>query len=195
MPSGRSTCGGLTLRSHASVDDRVFAEVRTRVRRVLANESLDNVAGLQHQSFTSPWSADAISWELRETDVARLYVLEEDLEEGADARLLAYCACWVIFDELHINSLAVAPDSRRRGHAMRLLDYVFQDVVSEGVTAATLEVRRSNTAALGLYDRLGFLVEGIRANYYQNPREDALILWHRALASGRWADRRGPENI
>jgi len=78
---------------------------------------------------------------------------------------------------------------------MRLLDYVFQDVVSEGVTAATLEVRRSNTAALGLYDRLGFLVEGIRANYYQNPREDALILWHRALASGRWADRRGPENI
>jgi len=163
----------------------VFAEVRTRVRRALAGESLDDVAGLQHLSFTSPWSADAIGWELRETDVARLYVLEEEGEVGAQVRLLAYCACWVIFDELHINSLAVAPDVRRRGHARRLLDHVFQDVVSEGVTSATLEVRRSNTAALGLYDRLGFQVEGIRANYYQNPREDALVLWHRGLASAR----------
>ena len=159
----------------------MFAEVRIRVRRALAGESLDNVAGLQHLSFTSPWSADAIGWELRETDVARLYVLEEEAEEEADCRLLAYCACWVIFDELHINSLAVAPDVRRKGYARRLLDHVFQDVVSEGVTSATLEVRRSNIAALALYNGLGFQIEGVRPNYYQKPREDALILWHRAL--------------
>jgi ribosomal-protein-alanine N-acetyltransferase len=75
----------------------------------------------------------------------------------------------------------VAPDVRRKGYARRLLDHVFQDVVSEGVTSATLEVRRSNAAALALYDRLGFQVEGVRANYYQNPREDALVLWHRGL--------------
>lgn len=163
----------------------MFAEVRTRVRRALAGEPLEAVAGLQHLSFTSPWSADAIGWELRETDVARLYVLEEE-EAG---RLLAYCACWVIFDELHINSLAVAPDARRRGHARRLLDRVFQDVISEGVTAATLEVRRSNAAALALYERLGFQVDAVRADYYQHPREDALILWHRALGSIRPASR------
>ncbi|MEO6221911.1 MAG: ribosomal protein S18-alanine N-acetyltransferase [Vicinamibacterales bacterium] len=159
----------------------MFAEVHTRVRRALAGESLDDVAGLQHLSFTRPWSADAISWELRETDVARLYVLEEN--GSSSARLLAYCACWVIFDELHINSLAVTPDARRRGHARRLLDSVFQAVVSEGVSAATLEVRRSNVAALTLYERLGFHVEAVRADYYQEPREDALILWHRRLAS------------
>ena len=163
----------------------MFAEVRTRVRRALASEPLDSVAGLQHQSFTSPWSADAIGWELRETDVARLYVLEE----GEENRLLAYCACWVVFDELHINSLAVAPDVRRRGHAQRLLHHVFRDVVGEGVTSATLEVRRSNAAALGLYERLGFQVEGVRTNYYQTPREDALVLWHRTLARVRWADQ------
>lgn len=155
----------------------MFAETRTRVRRAVAGESLDGVAGIQHQSFTSPWSADAISWELRETDVARLYVLEEEVGET----ILAYCACWVVFDELHINSLAVAPDARRKGHARRLLDRVFQEVVSEGVTSATLEVRRSNIAALALYEGLGFQVEAVRANYYQNPREDALILWNRAL--------------
>lgn len=159
----------------------MFAEVHTRVRRALAGESLDGVAGLQHLSFTRPWSADAISWELRETDVARLYVLEE--HGSSPARLLAYCSCWVIFDELHINSLAVTPDARRRGHARRLLGSVFQDVVSEGVSSATLEVRRSNVAALILYERLGFQVEAVRADYYQEPREDALILWHRRLAS------------
>lgn len=156
----------------------MFAEVRTRVRRAVAGEPLDKVAGLQHLSFTKPWSADAIGWELRETDVARLYVLEE--EAGP---LLAFCACWVIFEELHINSLAVAPDQRRKGYARRLLDSVFQAVIPEGVTAATLEVRRSNAAALGLYEGLGFQVEGVRADYYQEPREDALILWNRALPS------------
>src|SRR5688572_14751640 len=134
---GRFTSGVPTWSSPGSEDGRMFAEVRTRVRRALASESLDDVAGLQHLSFTSPWSADAIGWELRETDVARLYVLEEEAsagppEEGEAARLLAYCACWVIFDELHINSLAVAPDVRRRRYATRLLDHVFQDVVAEG---------------------------------------------------------------
>jgi [ribosomal protein S18]-alanine N-acetyltransferase len=169
----------------------MFAETRTRVRRAEASESLDRVAGLQHQSFTSPWSADAIGWELRETDVARLYVLEiEDREDGAGGgSLLAYCACWIIFDELHINSLAVSPDARRRGHARRLLSHVFREAVREGATSATLEVRRSNVAALGLYEHLGFQVEGTRANYYQKPREDALVLWHRALASVNWAEK------
>lgn len=166
----------------------VFAEVRTRVRRAQPNEPLDDVAGLQHASFTSPWSVDAISWELRETDVARLYVLEEEPpaegtpSEAPPGRLIAYCACWVIFDELHINSLAVAPELRRRGYARQLLDAIFQEVTAEGVTSATLEVRRSNIAALALYERLGFQVEGVRPDYYQRPREDALVLWHRALA-------------
>jgi len=160
----------------------VSADTATAVRRVQAGESLDAVAHIQSQSFSNPWSADAISWELRETDVARLYVLEarEPSSQGLPA-LLAYCACWLIFDELHINSLAVHPDARRRGHARRLLAGVFRDVVAGGALSATLEVRRSNVAALALYKGLGFQVEGVRANYYQQPREDALILWHRAL--------------
>jgi len=161
----------------------VCADLGTRVRRVIAGEPLDEVARLQEASFTSPWSAEAINWELRETGVARLYVLQQNpAPAGGTPPLLAYCACWVIVDELHINSIAVAPAARRRGHARRLLDHVFREVVAEGVTAGTLEVRRSNTAALALYAGLGFQVEAVRVDYYQHPREDALILWHRALA-------------
>ena len=151
------------------------AEIRGHVRRARPDEPLDAVAALQHLSFTNPWTVESIQWELRETDVARLYLLED-----AD-RLLAYCACWVIFDELHINSLAVSPEARRQGHARRLLQAVFAEVTAGGVTGATLEVRRSNVAAVALYESLGFCVEGVRIDYYQHPREDALVLWNRTL--------------
>jgi ribosomal-protein-alanine N-acetyltransferase len=160
-------------------DSRVSADASSlHVRRAQADESLEAVAQLQRTSFTNPWSVESITWELRETDVARLYLLE------AGDQLLAYCACWVIFDELHINSLAVAPEARRRGHARLLLTSVFEDVRPAGVTGATLEVRRSNVAAVGLYEGLGFRVEGVRLGYYQEPIEDALVLWHRHLAGG-----------
>lgn len=167
------------------------AEVGPIVRRARAGEPLDAVAHLQHLSFTSPWSAEALGWELRETDVARLYLLEDHAGgPPGPPMLLAYCACWLIFDELHINSLAVAPAARRLGHARRLLAGVFQDVVADGASSATLEVRRSNAPALGLYEGLGFQVEAVRTDYYQQPREDALILWHRALGTlARSTDR------
>jgi ribosomal-protein-alanine N-acetyltransferase len=93
--------------------------------------------------------------------------------------LIAYCACWMVFDELHINSLAVDPTWRRQGVARRLLRHVLRESAEAGARSATLEVRRSNDAARALYESLGFRVEGVRAGYYQEPREDALVLWHR----------------
>jgi ribosomal-protein-alanine N-acetyltransferase len=164
-----------------------------RVRRAGANEPLAAVADLQRQSFSRPWSAEQISAELRESTVARLYVLEwESRAPGTALTLAAYCACWLIIDELHINSLAVSPGLRRQGLARSLLLGVFDDVLGSGAASATLEVRRSNTAALALYGGLGFRVDGVRADYYEAPREDALVLWHRhlrACVSGARLDR------
>ena len=88
---------------------------------------------------------------------------------------------WMVADELHINSLAVDEKWRRRGIARRLLQHVFHESVAAGARSATLEVRQSNTAGRALYERLGFAVEGVRREYYQHPREDALILWRRNL--------------
>jgi len=147
------------------------------VTRLTPGDDLSGVAELQRRAFTNPWGAEAIQWELANTDVARLYVARA--EDGA---IVAYCACWLLFDELHINSLAVDERIRRRGVARRLLRDVFQEAVADGARAATLEVRRSNEAARKLYEGLGFAVEAVRRDYYQMPREDALILWHRRLA-------------
>jgi ribosomal-protein-alanine N-acetyltransferase len=147
-----------------------------QVRRAGAGESLSAVAALQAESFYRPWGIDAIERELRANPVARLYLIE-----SVPGRLLGFCACWVLVGELHINSLAIRPDARRQGHARTLLRAVFAQAATDGARAATLEVRRSNTPAVSLYQSLGFAVEGVRKDYYEQPREDALVLWCRSL--------------
>jgi ribosomal-protein-alanine N-acetyltransferase len=87
---------------------------------------------------------------------------------------VAFCACWLIGDELHINTVAVDAALRRRGIATGLLRHLL-DVT--GAARATLEVRRSNVAALKLYEGLGFTTTAVRSGYYSRPDEDALILW------------------
>jgi ribosomal-protein-alanine N-acetyltransferase len=146
------------------------------IERVSDERGLADVLALQTSSFANPWSAEALKWELEHSPVSRLYVLRD--EQGAVA---AFCACWQLVDELHINSVAVAPARRRRGLGTELMRGVLALAREEGAVRATLEVRRSNEAARILYERLGFAVEAIRPDYYTNPREDALILWLRDL--------------
>lgn len=147
-----------------------------RLQDPAAEADIDAVVALETASFTNPWTRDALVWELGNSDVTRVYLLRDD-----GGQVAAFCTCWVIFDELHINTLAVAPDYRRRGMATTLLEYVLAEAVTAGVTKATLEVRASNTAAIALYERLGFYVAARRPNYYTKPEEDGLILWREKL--------------
>lgn len=147
-----------------------------RLRAGAADADLDAVAALEAESFTNPWPRGSLVWELENSDVTRAYLLRDD--GGAIA---AFCVCWVIFDELHINTLAVAPAARRRGLATAMLRHVMAEAAASGATRATLEVRASNDAALGLYRRLGFHVAATRPDYYVRPAEDALILWREGL--------------
>ena len=82
----------------------------------------------------------------------------------------------------HSGEVAVDPDFRRLGLARFLLREVMARVAEAGVISATLEVRPSNEAGRALYESLGFRVEGVRPGYYQNPREDGLVLWRRGLS-------------
>jgi len=146
------------------------------IARLTGDADIDDVAALEASSFTTPWPRDMLARELQNTSMSRVYVMRDD-----GGRLIAFCACWLLADELHINTLAVQRSERRRGHATRLLRFVFREATSGGVRRATLEVRRSNAAALKLYERLGFTVHGVRRKYYDRPEEDALILWSEQL--------------
>ena len=143
-------------------------------------EDVDAVVALEAEAFTNPWSRETLERELRQSDVTRVYVLR-----AMGKRVAAFCACWLIFDELHINTVAVDPALRRQGLAVRLMEHVLADAARHGADHATLEVRRSNGPALRLYQRLGFAVEAVRPRYYTSPEEDALILWRRNLNAAK----------
>ena len=147
-----------------------------KIDRITDDKELDAIVALESESFTNPWSRETLEWELRNSDVTHIYVLRLD-----DGTIVAFCVCWIIFIELHINTVAVAPAARRRGLATVLLKHVMAEAAARAVTRATLEVRASNTAALKLYEALGFRVTATRSGYYSQPEEDALILWRDSL--------------
>jgi ribosomal-protein-alanine N-acetyltransferase len=132
---------------------------------------LDALLAIERASFTNPWTREMYAAELENEGVSFVY-----LAKDAERHVVGFCSFRRIFDELHINNLAVEPVRRREGIGSALLGYVFTEGGRLGARRATLEVRRSNDPARCLYERFGFSVAGVRRGYYTNPVEDALVL-------------------
>jgi ribosomal-protein-alanine N-acetyltransferase len=132
---------------------------------------LADVMRIERASFRVPWSRQVFADEL-ERDWARIDVIKE---RGA-APVLALINYWLVRDEIHILKIATDPDQRRQGHAARLLEQLMKTAREQAYRLITLEVRRSNLAALSLYRRFGFHSVGIRANYYVEDSEDAVVM-------------------
>ena len=94
-----------------------------------------------------------------------------------DDEIVAYGGFWIIVDEAHITNIAVDPDRRRLGLGKKLVQGMIDEIVKMGMANVTLEVRDSNVAARALYAGFGFADAGRRPNYYQEPKEDAIIMW------------------
>ncbi|MBI4264310.1 MAG: ribosomal protein S18-alanine N-acetyltransferase [Acidobacteria bacterium] len=139
----------------------------------LADErDLEGVLEVEAASFTNPWTRDMYAWELQNRSVCHIYVVRTE-----ECRVAGFCAFWLVFDEIHINNVAIRPGYRAQGIGTGLLHHVLAAARQLGARRATLEVRASNEGARRLYERLGFYVAGTRRNYYTHPVEDALILW------------------
>jgi [ribosomal protein S18]-alanine N-acetyltransferase len=133
---------------------------------------LDGVLAVEAESFTNPWTRDMYAWELQNRAVCHIYVART-----ADCAVAGFCAFWLVFDEIHINNVAIRPQYRGRGMGTAVMHHVLAEARRLGAKRATLEVRASNEPARRLYERLGFYVAAVRPNYYSSPVEDALILW------------------
>ena len=92
------------------------------------------------------------------------------------AALVGIVGGWVLDSEAEIHLLYVRQEDRRRGLGRKLLASYLSDLDRQGVAASYLEVRESNRAARFLYYSLGFTVEGVRKGYYQNPKEDGVVM-------------------
>lgn len=141
------------------------------VERLATAADLDGVLAIEDASFNNPTTRAWYEEELKRPDVCHIYVLRTEA-----CPVAAFCAFWRVADQIHINNLAVGPEHRGQGLATRLLAAVMAEAARMAVASATLEVRRSNTAALRLYAKAGFVEAGVRRNYYTEPVEDALVL-------------------
>jgi len=138
--------------------------------RDMAVDDLDEILMIERVSFPTPWSRGIFMGELE-------YPLCRGLVALVRGRIVGYICFAIVYDEIHLRNLAVHEEWKRQGVASELLSQMIAVSAVEGAQYATLEVRRSNTAALGLYKRFGFVVEGVRPSYYSDTREDALIMW------------------
>ena len=148
-----------------------------QITQLTSADQIPSVLEIEAASFTSPWTREMYLSELENRNVSYCFLASFD-----NGPAIGFCSFWRVLDELHINNLAVLPDFRHRGVGAELLAFVLNEGARLGALRATLEVRRSNTPALMLYERYGFTVAGIRRDYYTNPQEDALILWKDQLA-------------
>lgn len=142
------------------------------IERATSARDLDAVSALEAECFTNPWSREALGSELARNEFARVYV-----GRLPGMPVAAFCAFWLVSDELHINTIAVAPAYRRTGLGRYLMRRILADAAAQGLTRATLEVRQSNLPARRMYEGLGFRLRGVRPRYYSAPEEDALIYW------------------
>ena len=140
-----------------------------RIRRMTLND-IDTVASIEEATFPTPWSRDSFRQELERNVAARYLVAEKD------GRVIGYAGAWIILDESHITNIAIEESCRGHGYGRALTAALMQYLSNLGASYATLEVRRSNLRAQNLYQSLGFVQLGVRKRYYEDNREDALLM-------------------
>jgi [ribosomal protein S18]-alanine N-acetyltransferase len=161
------------------------------------------VAALEQQVFTCPWSIHAFRYEVQQNPMAHFAVVRprqparQTPEAGGPVQrllhrsssgtsstpLLGYGGLWLIVDEGHICTLAVHPECRGKGLGDLLLQYLLEQAVLREATVATLEVRVTNHVAQRLYRKYTFTEVGLRKGYYQDDHEDAIIMTTALLSS------------
>ena len=139
------------------------------VREMLPGD-LEQVAGIEQQTFSEPWSKQSFA-DSMDKESNRYLVAEQNGE------ILGYCGLWGIVDEGDICNVAVKERARNKGIAYGMLCELLIQGQKMGLRAYTLEVRVSNRSAIHLYHKLGFEDAGIRKSFYSKPTEDALIMW------------------
>ena len=137
-------------------------------------DHLEELEKLERLCFSRPWSRKMLAEELENQCAAFLVA-----QDGDTGKVVGYAGLLVVADEGYITNVAVFPEYRRRGVAAQLLSVFENFARGNRLAFLTLEVRPSNAAAIALYQGFGFQEAGRRKNYYDLPKEDALILTRR----------------
>ncbi|ROR21899.1 ribosomal-protein-alanine N-acetyltransferase [Mobilisporobacter senegalensis] len=142
--------------------------------RPMEEKDLEQVYQIEQESFAQPWTYQDFEQAIDNTNslYLKLYLVAE--EEG---EIIGYCGLWGIAGEGQINNVAVKKEYRGKHVGNQMLHELIQLGLNKNLTAFTLEVRVSNQSAIKLYHNLKFEDVGIRKNFYDYPKEDAIIMW------------------
>lgn len=148
-----------------------------RIRRMTL-EDLPAVLLIEEACFTDPWTEKGFRESLNE-ESAHLLVLEDE-----NVGIAGYACLYRAADEGEIVNVAVSPECRQQGYGSRVVDELMRLGKELGTERFFLEVREGNAAGRALYTGLGFSECGIRKGFYENPREDAvLMMWQEEVLS------------
>lgn len=158
---------------------------RTSLRiETLKAEHVPAILEIEKLANSAPWSERSFRGEIDNPQSVFIVAIDSSSEsqshrtpQGERSRIVGYAGLWVVVDEGHITTVAVAPEHRRQGIARRLIEELLKRGKERGVACATLEVRASNEAAIRLYEGFGFVRSAKRKGYYPDNKEDAVIMW------------------
>jgi ribosomal-protein-alanine N-acetyltransferase len=150
----------------------------TMVIQRLAFAHIDSILELQQKTPEAPhWKRRVYEDTVQsETSGFGFVAIEGD-------SLLGFAVCRIVLDICELESIAVAPEARRRGIGATLLAAAADFAAERGATRVELEVRAGNSTAVGFYTRMGFAQDGLRRAYYRNPDEDAVLMSRTVLSS------------
>ena len=132
-------------------------------------EDLARIEELEQQCFSVPWTLHQLESQL--PDEMHVFLVAEE-----DGVVLGYVGMMTVLDEGYISNVAVAPEARRRGVGTKLIEGLMRRASERDLSFVTLEVREHNEPAIGLYAAQGFVPVGLRINYYDAPKENALLM-------------------
>ena len=158
------------------------------VIRAMRWDDVPLVMTIERESFPLPWSSYTYRHELTENAHSH-YIVVQARAAGPDTRpwwrrmlrpssmpIVGYGGYWLITDEAHISTIAVAAPWRGRGVGELLLSAMIEQAQARQATMVTLEVRVSNRVAQNLYQKYGLEITGTRPRYYRDNNEDAYIM-------------------
>ncbi|SFC32224.1 ribosomal protein S18-alanine N-acetyltransferase [Clostridium uliginosum] len=137
---------------------------------LITEDDIDGVLEVSSLSFSLCWSKNSYIQEL--SNPLANYIVAKDQN-----KVIGFAGAWLILDEAHITNIAVHPNYRNQKIASKLLEELIAHTKRKGSKSFTLEVRASNNAAQCLYNKYGFTQNGIRKRYYEDNKEDAIIMW------------------
>jgi len=136
----------------------------------LQESQIPAILAIEARTNSAPWSERSFRNEL---DHNRGIFLVAILK----GEVVGYGGVWLVIDEAHITTVAVAAEHQRQGIGERLMVNLLQEAKERGMLCSTLEVRAGNEPAIKLYEKLGYGISARRKGYYPDNREDAIVMW------------------